>query len=158
MNRFPEHDPQRPSPASDQALERLIGQLLRDQPLRRAPDSLEARVLAQLRRRAARPWWHYGFSHWPAAARIAFVATSLACAMLGLRLAEWIASPLEASSFASGWLADIHWIEAFLAAMAALVRYLPPGWVYGLLIVFGLMYATLFGIGAAAYRTLYASR
>ena len=53
-------------------LARLFERTLRDLPLRRAPSTLEARVLSELRRRASLPWWRRSFSHWPALARACF--------------------------------------------------------------------------------------
>jgi hypothetical protein len=38
---------------------------------------------------------------------------------------------------------------------AALVRAIPLDWLYGVLAAGTLLYAALFGLGAAAYRTLY---
>ena len=54
---------------TDEKLERLVGQVLRDQPLRRAPASLEARVLGELAARARLPWWRRGITTWPVAVR-----------------------------------------------------------------------------------------
>jgi hypothetical protein len=39
--------------------------------------------------------------------------------------------------------------------VSLLVRVIPPVWLYGTLGVGVLLYVTLFGLGAAAYRTLY---
>ena len=46
-------------------LERFIHQTLRALPDRKAPGTLEARVLAEVERRAAIPWWHKSWSYWP---------------------------------------------------------------------------------------------
>ena len=42
---------------SEQKLEQALHQALRSVPLRRAPLSLEARVMNELARRATKPWW-----------------------------------------------------------------------------------------------------
>jgi len=60
--------------------EARIGRLLRQLPDRRAPAGLEARVLAEIARRAALPWWRTSFTHWPAAARVSFYGLSAAAA------------------------------------------------------------------------------
>jgi hypothetical protein len=39
--------------------------------------------------------------------------------------------------------------------VALLLHVIPPLWMYGILIVGTFLYVTLFGLGAAAYRTLY---
>ena len=57
-------------------LERLVDELLRDQPLRHAPNTLEAHVFAEIARRAALPWWRKSFTHWPLLARVAFLIAS----------------------------------------------------------------------------------
>ena len=58
--------------------ERILSELVRGLPLRRAPAALEFRVCRELERRAARPWWFRGFSQWPAGARTSFVAVCIA--------------------------------------------------------------------------------
>ena len=50
---------------TEEKLERLVSQVLRDQPLRQAPASLEARVLGELATRARQPWWRRGVASWP---------------------------------------------------------------------------------------------
>ena len=74
MNPFPDHDGK---------LEQRVHVLLRDLPNRRAPRSLEQRVMAEIARLSALPWWRKSFGHWPVAARAGFI---LVCAGL-VRLA-----------------------------------------------------------------------
>src|SRR4051794_7570835 len=62
-------------------LEQLVCDVARTQPLRRAPASLEGRVLAQL---APAPWWRRGFTNWPLAARAAFLVASIGFVRLAL--------------------------------------------------------------------------
>ena len=40
--------------------------------------ALESRVLGELARRAAQPWWRRNFGHWPTLARAGFVTACLA--------------------------------------------------------------------------------
>ena len=54
-------------------LEKLIHGTVRDLPPRRAPRTLELRVLAELERRAAQPWWHKSYAHWPSPVRAGFL-------------------------------------------------------------------------------------
>ena len=56
----------------------------------------------------------------------------------------------------------LAWVNPFLAVMssvggiaAVLVRIIPPLWLYGGLALGIMLYVALFGLGAAAYRTLY---
>jgi len=103
---------------------RLLGDTIRRLPARRAPSTLESRVLGELARRASQPWWHRSFGHWPAFARVGLVTACVALiapTLLGATLLDAI-----------------------------------PG--TGLLLMFAvaaLLYAFLFGLGAAAYRLLY---
>jgi hypothetical protein len=65
-------------------LETLVGRVLKETPVRRAPSSLESRVLREIGRRAALPWWRRSFSRWPRIARAGFtlVCGSVAAAVL----------------------------------------------------------------------------
>ena len=65
-------------------LEKFIHQNLRSLPPRRAPRTLESRVMAALEQQAAVAWYHKSWSYWPAAVRAAFlvVATGISGAML----------------------------------------------------------------------------
>jgi hypothetical protein len=58
----------------DERLEQLLGRTVRDLPLRRAPLELELRVLGELERRQASPWWRLSFAHWPFLARGGLIA------------------------------------------------------------------------------------
>jgi hypothetical protein len=145
---------------NDLRLERALNQALGGLPLRRAPGTLESRVLNELARRAALPWWRVGFAQWPVAARVAFV---LICASL---VAATILGGMTAfvgmRSFSEVAALVLHWGQPFLALLssvggltALLVRVIPPLWLYGGLAFGILLYVALFGLGAAAYHTLY---
>lgn len=145
---------------SEQKLERLMSQTLRGLPSRRAPGTLEARVLNELQQRAALPWWRVGFAHWPAVPRAAFIvicATIIAAtisggasAVIGLR------SLNEAAALPLSWLHPLSTLLSSAGGIAALlVRVIPPLWLYGALAFGIVLYVALFGLGAAAYRMLY---
>jgi hypothetical protein len=153
--------PQQPAP-DERALEQLIGSVLRQQPLRRAPATLEARVLRELAVRAAHPWWQLGFSHWPRAARILCLPVGMALVPLSflitsrlLSLWQSVQQSTPANAAQSGW----RWLENLGQALQALgnvvTREIPQWWVYGGACAALLMYAALFGLGAAAFRTLF---
>jgi hypothetical protein len=139
--------------------EQLLGRLLRNLPLRRAPVTLESRVFSELQRRAALPWWHRGFTSWSLVTRAAFVAICSAIIAFTL-LGSWaIAGVRTLNGF--GALA-MSWTQPAIATMAAagefsalLVRVIPETWLYGTLAVGATLYGLLFGLGAAAYRSLY---
>jgi hypothetical protein len=134
----------------DETLRRLVDHALRDLPHRPAPATLEARVEAALRRRAAEPWWRRSFAHWPTPARSAFVAvciTLTALTLLGGSVPTLDVAPAEQH------LTGLLSLATALAGIPA--RLVPPLWLDSLLAAGALLYAMLFGLGALAYRTLF---
>lgn len=154
---MPSHD--------DQKLERLIHQTLRELPRRKAPGTLEHRVMAEIARRAALPWWKQGFAHWPMGARVTFILFAGGVAQVAMMAFVWLGAGLNSAQFQEIFATQIAWIDTAAAVGSALaefvsatVRGIPPLWLYGGLAIIASLYAALFGLGAAAYRTLYASR
>jgi hypothetical protein len=139
-------------------LEKLVDRALRGQPLARAPRTLEARVFAEIDRRAALPWWHKSFSSWPIAARLAFLAASVGFVKLGLDAAIWLVSPFHTTTSPLDLPPELSWIQTVIAALAITFQSLPPTWLYGAIALLAISYAALFGIGATVYRTLHAAR
>jgi hypothetical protein len=140
--------------------EQLVGQVLRELPLRHAPATLEGRVFRELERRAALPWWYRGFRSWPLAARTAFVV--LCGAIIGFTFIEGSWATAGARILNGAGALTMSWIHPAVAATAwagdfsaLLVRVVPPAWLYGVFAAGAMLYAVLFGLGAAAYRTLY---
>ncbi len=143
-------------------LEQKIHAVLREQPSRRAPFSLEARVLGEIARRQALPWWQKSFAYWPAPVRTAFVVLGLAlvaAALLGsMQLAgvvgtETIDNLLRPARDAAATLRTAG------AALWGLVDdFLPTistQWLYLALGVVGAAYALMLALGATAYRVLW---
>lgn len=152
----------KPSP---EELEKMIHQTLRSLPDRRAPRSLEARVMAAIAAREALPWWRQSYRAWPMAARMAFVVVSAALAVGLMFGTVWATMDLRSGDLSQLFATPLLWIEMARGAIASLahvggviVRQIPTLWLYGGLAVFAAAYATMFGIGAAAYRTLIARR
>jgi hypothetical protein len=139
--------------------ERILNELLRGLPLRRAPAALEFRVCRELVRRAARPWWFRGFSQWPAGARVSFVA--ICGAIIGLSVGDgaWTMLARTLSNVAAAPLSWTHSTVAVLRSAcevaALLMRVIPATWIYGGLAAGIALYMALFGLSAAAYRALY---
>ncbi|MGH8150358.1 MAG: hypothetical protein ACRETB_10360 [Steroidobacteraceae bacterium] len=137
-------------------LEQLIGRALKEQPFERAPRALEARVLARIDGRAA----HSRFTAWPLAARAAFLlGTGVSAALLPLAW-PWLASHLasvEAHALITDRLAGIRTSAGGLIAVARLLwrlcRAVPRDWLYESLLAATAVYALLFGLAAALYRT-----
>jgi hypothetical protein len=145
---------------SEQKLERVLTQALEGLPLRRAPGTLELRVVNELERRAALPWWRVSFAHWPAAPRVAFVAVCVA--LVAATILGGVFAFVGDRSFNEAAALVLSWVHPFLAVAssaggvaALLVRIIPPLWLYGGMALGIMLYLALFGLGAAAYRTLY---
>ena len=141
-------------------LEQVLHQALSGLPPRRAPGTLESRVANELARRALLPWWSASFANWPVGARVTFV---LVCAVLvAATILGGVSAYLSDRSFDEASTVLLSWAHPFLTVvssagglLALLLRVIPPLWLYGILGVGTLLYVTLFGLGAAAYRTLY---
>lgn len=150
----------KPSP---EELEQLIHQTLRALPDRRAPRSLEGRVLAAIAARQALPWWKQSFAAWPIAVRIVFMVGS--CALVAALAGAWMiygADQPDVSALMARPLAIVAALRELVHVVvgfgAMLLRHIPTLWLYGALAALFGMYVTLFGVGATAYRTLYANR
>lgn len=141
-----------PTNDPDEALELFLDRALQELPLRRAPPTLEARIVGELERRAALAWWRRSFAHWPPAARGAFLV--ICAASIGLAL---VGGPTAIANVGSlSWARDIGGLIAFGGNLLALFsRAAPPAWLYEGIGVCAALYAVLFGLGAALYRTLY---
>lgn len=153
------------TPHDDQKLERLIHQTLRDLPPRRAPRGLEARVLAEIERRAALPWWRHSVAHWPIPARAACMVLLLAVAALVVMLGGWVTGGVELTNLRAELALHFPMLRALaglgrtLADVGAmLVHSLPTLWLYGAAAIVGVLYLAFFGIGTLAYRTLFTNR
>lgn len=152
------------SALAPEQLEQLVHRELRALPLRQAPRTLESRVRAALEHRASIAWYHKSWSHWPTAVRAAFLGLTT-----GVSGAAIAAFSLLAQGAESGALREA--VQEKFSGVAALwhvgawafdfagraVGSIPPLWIYGGLAVIAAMYAAFFGLGAAAYRTLYRS-
>ena len=145
---------------SDDELARSLGRVLHELPLRSAPATLEVRVLAELERRAAFAWWRRSFSHWPLLARAAFLLVS--AVLIRLALLEGAVAVAGVRSLHQSGMLSLSWAQdvGVLAATAGnlimlLARIVPPAWAYAGIAAAALLYAVLFGLGAAVYRTLY---
>jgi hypothetical protein len=142
---------------SEQKLERALTEALKGLPLRRAPSTLELRVVDELERRAALPWWRVSFIHWPAAPRVAFVIVCIA--LVAATFLGGVFAFMGDRSFNEAAALVLTWVQPFLAVMSSaggvaslLVRVIPPLWLYGGMALGIMLYVALFGLGAAAYR------
>jgi hypothetical protein len=143
-------------------LEKLIHHELRGLPPRRAPRSLEARVLAAIEQQSAVAWYHKSWAYWPGAVRVAFLAIATALAGGAIALfylmsqgADANALTTAASERFAGATAVVHIVRWMVSYTSQTIASIPPLWLYGSLAVIAGLYATFFGLGAAAYRALY---
>ena len=147
-------------PHDEQKLERLIHHTLRALPDRKAPRSLESRVLAGIAARQALPRRRQSFAHWPQAVRGAyFVLAGGLAAGLVLLGATGSADSLHAVRGLLAPVAQVRAVATFVADLGATVfRSIPPFWLYGAIAFIAALYAALLGLGATAYRTLVVNR
>lgn len=138
-------------------LERQLTRALQGQPPRRAPSTLERRVLAQIEAGATAIGWRRGFAHWPVAARVAFLAASVGVVKLALLLGTWLATPLDSPAVSVQLPAQITWLQTLFVAIGSVVHTVPSVWVHGGIALLAIMYVALFGIGASAYRMVRAA-
>ena len=148
--------------ATPEQLEQLVHRELRALPPRKAPSSLESRVLAAIEHQAIVAWYHKSWTYWPAAVRAAFLAVgtgvsgaAITAFYLMSRGADPGALTAAASERFAGVAALFHVCRWMVSYTSDTIASIPPLWLYGGLAFVAALYATFFGLGAAAYRTLY---
>lgn len=136
--------------------------MLRAQPPRSAPSSLEARVLGEIARRQALPWWHKSYNYWPAPVRLAFLVAGVALLAAALFGSMQVAGLLSPAAIATAWRpvqdasATLHTAgEALLSLLRQMLPSISHQWLYAALAVIGAAYALMVGLGATAYRLLW---
>jgi hypothetical protein len=155
----------KPSSEDHARLEQIITSGLRRQPTLKAPASLQARVLAELARRAALPWWHRSFRQWPMMMQIAFVLTALGAVRLTLSVTAWSDAGRAATQIAApvrGQLSLVETLGSLWVSFGSLVgnlgrtllHHVPSVWLVVAAFVAVSMYAMLAGIGVTIFRTL----
>ena len=149
-------------PRDERELEQFIGAVLHRQPLRQAPATLEARVLRELALRSARPWWLQGFGRWPWLARLLFLPLGVVFARLSLLATDRVPAlwhAVQGTAPAGTVRSSLGVFESLGQALQTLGHMLAQGipqtWIYGGAGIALFLYAALFGIGAAAFRTLF---
>lgn len=143
-------------------LEKFIHQNLRSLPPRRAPRSLESRVMAAIEHQAAIAWYHKSWSYWPAAVRVAFLGAGTAVAAAAVAGFYLVSQGAAVDAVAGELGAGFGWVSRIIAGGNWVVNFaqqqigtIPSLWLYGSLAFFAAMYVTFIGLGTAAYRYLY---
>jgi hypothetical protein len=143
-------------------LEKFIHHELRALPPRQAPRSLQSRVLAAVEHQSVVAWYHKSWAHWPAAVRAAFLGFATALSGIAIAAFYFMSQGAEANTLAAaagerfaGVAALFHVFRWMMNYASETIANIPPLWLYGSLAVIAGLYATFFGLGAAAYRALY---
>lgn len=151
-------------PMTPAELEQFIHRELRSLPARRAPRSLESRVLTALEHRATIAWYHRSWSYWPAAVRAAFLVVAAGVAGAAIVGSSLMARGVDVSAVAQQagsrfpLAAQLYAVGSWAAEFAGhLTSNIPTLWLYGGLATVAALYATFFGLSAAAYRAFYRS-
>jgi hypothetical protein len=145
------------------ALERIIGEVLREQPLRQAPASLEARVLARIEQQELMGATRIGFLRWPIAARAVLLVALLAIAKLTVDLVVWLfgsGTPVTQTVESSvTWAKSTATLFMTMASLGrTLLDVIPSSLIFVALVVSAGLYILLIALGATAYRTLYLNK
>lgn len=147
---------------SPEQLEQFIHQNLRALPSRRAPRTLESRVLAAIEHQAAVAWYHKSWAYWPAAVRAAFLAVGTGVSGAAITAFYLMSRGADSSALTAavgerfaGAKALFHVFQWIVSYTSETIGSIPPLWLYGGLAFAATMYVAFFGLGAAAYRTLY---
>lgn len=159
---------QTPAAAAPQAalspaqLEQLVSAELRALPLRRAPRTLEARVLAAIEQRNAVAWWHKSWSYWPTPVKAAFATASSGLIVAAAYALTLLGRAPQAGAITQEVGARVQFFSSLVELGTWMVEFagrvlggIPALWLYGGIATIALLYASFFGLGAVAYRTLY---
>jgi hypothetical protein len=149
------------TPQNEHDLERLVIRAVRGLPMRSAPTTLESRVQAELARRASLPWWRKSYVDWPIAVRALFAVGALGVVKLVLMGAMWAQASVNLAKVKTVLAPELHALEAVGALLrtvfdlvTVMLASIPALWLYGGAATLIALYLTLFGLGAATYRTL----
>jgi hypothetical protein len=146
------------TPDRDRSLEQFVDRTLRSLPPRKAPDELMTRVFIAIEKGATAAWWHRTFHNWPAAVKCVFLFVATGLAMLAIYAAALVPLRLDMSSLELNATSAATLFKTMTTLRSSVIGSLPSLWIYIGLAVVVAVYATALGIGAIAYRTLYASR
>ncbi|HZZ19554.1 MAG TPA: hypothetical protein VFE25_09300 [Opitutaceae bacterium] len=146
-------------------MEARMNRALRGLPNRKAPSGLEARVMAEISRRAALPWWRKSFAHWPSAIRVTFLGLSVVAATLLVAGVVRFGGSTNLRGFSGALENSRSWLflgrdlmDSAKERASSLVASVPAIWLYAGIALVATSYATLAAFGAATYRVLTVER
>lgn len=134
----------------NEQLERLVNDAVRGTSQRTAPATLERRVMKAIEQRSAEPWWRKDFARWPAFVRVGFLIAGAGLAYLAFSAPLWL---WESSRDALP--AELTFVQMMAQVVRVVIDRLPSVFVYSALAALAMLYGTLFGVGAIAYRSLF---
>lgn len=146
-------------------LEQKIHALLREQPVRRAPSSLEARVMGEIARRQALPWWHQSYAYWPNPIKLTFLVLATGVAGVAVLFSMQLLGLVSADSVTQVFSPVVGAYLTLKTACSTVIGLVTPSlsdisttYIYAALAVVGGAYAVMLGLGATAYRVLWQHR
>lgn len=146
-------------------LEQKIHALLREQPARKAPMSLEARVLGEIARRQALPWWHQSYAYWPNAVKLSFLVLATGVAGIAVLFSMQLLGVVSAESVTQVFSPAVGAFNTLRTAASTVIGLVTPSvsdisstYIYAALALVGGAYAVMLGLGATAYRVLWQHR
>ena len=151
-------------PDNNSPFERRLDRALKSLPMRPAPRTLLPRVLAEIERRAALPWYRRTWDAWPRSVQVASLI-ALVLLATGLFYGGWELMLPGAVALGERLGVVFGFIETIGSAGLALLRAL-PGWlllidlkflVVGALVLLAMIGSCL-GIGTFYYRFAFARR
>jgi hypothetical protein len=151
-------------PESDRSFEARLDRSLKSLPILPAPRTLLPRVLAEIGRRAALPWYRHAWDGWPRSLQAAsFIALALIATSLSYGSWELLWPGAVALGETLGVVAGF--VGTMVSSCLAVLRAV-PGWVLQLdlrILMAGLalllaLAASCLGVGTFFYRFAYARR
>jgi hypothetical protein len=140
----------------------LITAELRALPPLRAPAALQSRVIAELARRQALPWWRQSFRDWPMAAQFGFAMLALGLTHLLFWSPAGSALQELSESLRGLALGALHWVQVAASGMAIfrsvagdLLAALPSRWLLAATLALVSSLLLLFASGSLVYRSLH---
>jgi len=154
-----------PNSKFEKQLESAIEQELRELPVLKASTNLTQRVMAEIARRAALPWYRQSWSHWPWPAQLAALVGSLAL-VGGLCYGTWYLPQTAVFAAVSQRVGGVtmqfgvlwNFVNVLFSAAVAVVKHLGLGFIIAAAVVAAVGYAVCVGVGTLYVRLAFARR
>lgn len=135
-----------------ESLASWVDRALHELPEQSAPAELTSRVVAELARRAALPWWRRSPSRWPIALRLGLIGI-----LIGLGV--WTSPVQEVLAVVTRQLDLLQVLATALRyAGSALWHQVPTAWLSALVVTLGLGASASLGLSLVARRLIHSAR